>query len=163
MSKSRSHTMFIERDMHRSRAFQKLSKSATTILFEFLYRRRLEQRGSEWVVTNNGEIIFSYREAKKLFGFVPSTMASSISQLVENGFIDIAHQGVATSKDSSRYAISERWRDYGTDKFIEQTRQKDTRKLGFADPKRKKIATEMESVSLSKPIAISLFKRVATN
>ena len=79
----------------------------------------------------------SYREAKKLFGFAYSTMARAITQLVEYGFIDIAHQGVASSKDFSRYAISERWKDYGTEKFIEQTRQKDTRKLGFASRKLK--------------------------
>ena len=137
MNKAGNHTMFVDRGMHRSKAFQKLSKSATVILFEFFFRRKLERKGSDWIVTNNAQITFSYREAKRMFGFAPSTMARSISQLVEYGFIDIAHQGVRTSKDSSRYAVSNRWREYGTGKFIEQTRHKDTRKLGFAAPKRK--------------------------
>ena len=161
MSKARSHTMFIERDMHRSKAYKGLSGASKTLILEFFYRRRIEKKGSSWVISNNGEITLSYREAEKLFGFVPSTMAKSISQLVECGFVDVAHQGIATSKDSSRYAISERWRDYGTGKFIEQTRQKDTRKLGFADPKRKKEATRMNSGSLSKRIVIPLSKRKA--
>jgi hypothetical protein len=33
--------------------------------------------------------------------------------------------------DFSKYEICERWRDYGTDKFIPKVRPKDTRKLGF--------------------------------
>lgn len=137
MSKTRSNTMFIARDMHRSKAYKSLSGATKTLLLEFFCRRRIEKRGSIWVITNNGVITLSYREAKKLFGFAYSTMARAITQLVEYGFIDIAHQGVASSKDFSRYAISERWKDYGTEKFIEQTRQKDTRKLGFASRKLK--------------------------
>jgi hypothetical protein len=129
--------MFIDRGMHRSKAFQRLSKATTVILFEFYYRRKLEQRGSDWVIINNGQITFSYREGKRKFGYAPSTMARAISQLVQYGFIDITHQGIGTSKDSSQYAISQRWKDYGTEKFIKKTRQKDTRKLGFAAPKRK--------------------------
>jgi hypothetical protein len=156
-----THGIFIERNLYRSQAFKRLSKSATVILFEFLGRRRLEHKGGSWVITNNGKITLSYREVEKLFGFAPSTMANSITQLVESGFITIAHQGIRNSKDPSRYAISERWRDYGTDKFVEQTRQKDTRKLGFACPKRKKETTGMNSGSLSKRIVIPLSKRIA--
>jgi hypothetical protein len=138
MKKSSNHTMFVDREMHRSKAFQELSKATVVLLFEFYYRRKLEQRGGDWVITNNAQITFSYREAKRKFGFSPSTMARGISQLVQYGFVDIAHQGICTSKDSSRYGISQRWKDYGTEKFIEQTRKKDMRKLGFAAPKRKK-------------------------
>jgi hypothetical protein len=161
MNKTRSNTMFIDRDMHRSKAFQKLSKSATTLFFEFLYRRKLEHRGNEWIITNNARITLSYREAQKLFGFFPSRMARAITQLVECGFIDIAHQGKRTSRDSSRYAISERWKNYGTEKFIEQTRQKDTRKLGFAGPKRKKITTTGDSGQLPQAVVIPLPRTVA--
>ncbi|MDA8561018.1 hypothetical protein N9L33_04355 [Nitrospinae bacterium] len=138
MKKSSNHAMFIDRKMHRSKAFQELSKATTVILLEFYYRRKLEQRGGDWVITNNGQITFSYREEKRIFGYAPSTMARALSQLVQYGFIDITHQGICTSKDSSRYAISQRWKDYETDNFIKKTRQKDTRKLGFAAPKRKR-------------------------
>ena len=136
MSKA-GNAMFIERDMHRSPAFWGLSKSATVILFELFSRRKLKQREGAWVITNNGQITFSYREAKRKFGFFPSTMVRALTQLVEYGFIDIAHQGIATSEDFSKYAISQRWRDYGTNKFIAHTRKKDTRKLGFASSKKK--------------------------
>lgn len=124
--------MFVDRYLHRSKAYRGLSKAATTLLSEFFYRRKLEYQKGVWVITNNAQITLSYREAKKLFGIAPSTMARSLSQLVTFGFIDIAHQGIASSYDRSRYAISDRWKAFGTDKFIEQKRQKDTRKLGFA-------------------------------
>jgi len=34
-------------------------------------------------------------------------------------------------KDMTTYYISDRWRDYGTSDFKEQSRPKDTRGLGF--------------------------------
>jgi hypothetical protein len=150
VSKDGKQGIFIERALYRSAAFKRLSKSATLILLEFLGRRRLEHRGGAWVVTNNGLITLSYREVKRLFGLFPSTMTKAITQLVEYGFIDIAHQGIANSKDFSRYAISERWKDYGTGKFIEQTRQKDTRKLGFASRKLKIVGIKTRRKRLGK-------------
>jgi hypothetical protein len=133
-------TMFIDRYLHRTKAFQGLSKAAITLLFEFLYRRKLKYEKEEWVVTNNARIILSYRHASKLFGFSPSTIARCLSQLVERGFIDIAHKGIASARDCSRYAISDRWKEFGTDRFIEQKRQKDTRRLGFASRKLKVVS-----------------------
>ncbi|MBT3922175.1 MAG: hypothetical protein HOF21_06320 [Nitrospina sp.] len=133
-------TMFIDRYLHRTKAFQGLSKAAITLLFEFLYRRKLEYDNEKWVITNNAEIILSYRYVKKLFGFSHSTTARCLSQLVERGFIDIAHQGTANARDCSRYAISDRWKAFGTKKFIEQKRQKDTRRLGFASSKLKVVS-----------------------
>ena len=35
-------------------------------------------------------------------------------------------------KDPSTYSISEKWNNYGTDKFKVAPRKRDTRKLGFA-------------------------------
>ena len=60
-----------------------------------------------------------------------STFCRSISQLVEFGFIDITHHGGGLLKDCSKYAVSERWREYGKEGFIKNSRRKDTRKLGF--------------------------------
>ena len=125
--------MFIPRRMHRSPAFRKLSSTSIFVLFEFLFRRKMSQDGLKggWVITNNGEIVFPYAEADKKFKVYRSTFARSISQLVELGFIDIAHHGGGMMKDCSKYNISERWRDYGKEAFIKQSRKKDTRKLGY--------------------------------
>ena len=124
--------MFIDRRMHRSPAFRKMTKSSIFILLEFYSRRqvaKIPRRG--WQIRNNGEIVFTYDEAKSKFRIARSTFRSSIDQLVELGFIDIAHHGGGMMKDCSKYGISERWRDYGKEEFISKSRKKDNRKLGF--------------------------------
>tara|TARA_Y100001960_G_scaffold7438_1_gene7355 strand:- start:308 stop:922 length:615 start_codon:yes stop_codon:yes gene_type:complete len=126
-----NNRMFIPRRMHRSPAFRELTTSSTLILFEFLYRRQMIPIRENWIIKNNGEIILTYAEIRKRFGIARSTIRSSIDQLVKLGFIDIAHHGGGMMKDCSKYGISERWKDYGKDVFIEKSRKKDSRKLGF--------------------------------
>ena len=124
--------MFIDRRMHRSPAFCKMTASSIFILLDFYSRRqvaKIPRRG--WQIRNNGEIVFTYDEAKSKFRIARSTFRSSIDQLVELGFIDIAHHGGGMMKDCSKYGISERWRDYGREEYIKKSRKKDTRKLGF--------------------------------
>ena len=131
-----SDVMMIYKRMHRSPAFHKLTKKAVTVLLEFFYRRQMVEtskrgKGKNWVISNNGEIIFTYDEAYKKFGMARSTFRSCLDQLVEVGFINIAHAGGGLMKDCSKYEISDRWEKYGKDKFINKSRQKDTRGLGF--------------------------------
>ena len=128
-----SSGMFIPRRMHRTPAFQKLTANSILVYLEFLYRRQLVKVGKreEWIIKNNGEIIFTYAEALEKFKMHRSTFCRSISQLIELGFIDITHHGGGMMKDCSKYGISERWRDYGKEGFIKKSRKKDNRKLGF--------------------------------
>ena len=125
--------MFVPRRMHRSPAFRKLTASSILVLFEFLYRRQMVELGrrDRWVTKNNGEIVLTYAETTKRFGIARSTFRNSIDQLVKLGFIDIAHHGGGMMKDSSKYGISERWREYGKEEFIKKSRKKDNRKLGY--------------------------------
>ena len=127
--------MFIPKRMHRSRAFRELTAKAILVLFEFLYRRQMVMVGprKNWIIKNNGEIVLTYAEIRKKFGFARSTIRNSIDQLVQLGFIDIAHHGGGMIKDASKYAISERWRDYGKEEFIKKSRPKDTRGLGITE------------------------------
>ena len=128
-----SDGMFIPKRMHRSPAFRKLTANAILILLEFLSRRQLVKVGrrNSWVTKNNGEIVLTYSETTKKFGISRSTFRNSIDQLVTLGFIDIAHHGGGMMKDCSKYSISERWRDYGKEEFIQKSRPNDTRGLGF--------------------------------
>lgn len=131
-----SNVMMIYKRMHRSPAFHKLTKMAVTVLLEFFKRRKMVEtsnrgKNKNWVISNNGEIIFTYDEAYKKFGMARSTFRSCLDQLVEVGFIDIAHAGGGLMKDCSKYGISDRWKDYGKEEFKKKSRQKDTRGLGF--------------------------------
>ena len=87
--------MFIPKRMHRSPAFRKLTANAILVLLEFLSRRQMVKVGrrDRWITKNNGEIIFTYADAWEKFKMFRSTFCRSISQLVELGFIEIAHHG----------------------------------------------------------------------
>ena len=138
--------MFIPRRMHRNPAFRKLNASSIFVLFEFLYRRKVTQvptkvgKGKQWIISNNGEILFTYDEAENNFGIPRSTFRRAIDQLVDLGFIDITHHGGGMMKDASKYAISERWKEYGKKEFLKKTRPIDTRGLGFTKANWKKTA-----------------------
>lgn len=87
-------------------------------------------RSENWQIVNNGEIVFTYSEALEK-GFTRPKFKRALDQLIELGFIDITHHGGGMNKDFSKYSISNRWKDYGTEDFIIKTRPKDLRGLGF--------------------------------
>ena len=133
MANSTSKNIWIEREMILSSAFHKLNGRAMEVLLLFLYRRQWKQAGREgkWYTTNNGEIVFPYKEAKKRFKIPKSSFARAIDNLIEYGFIDIAHLGGGLIGDCTKYSISNRWRNYDTDRFVQKKRPKDTRGFGF--------------------------------
>ena len=114
-----------------------LSGTASKVLFWFQARRKYvndKVKGSkQWTNYNNGEIVFSYAEAidKDKFKLTRPRFRRALDNLIKFGFIDINHHGGGMFKDMTTYYISDRWRDYGTSDFKEQSRRKDTRKLGF--------------------------------
>jgi hypothetical protein len=133
MANSTSKNIWIEREMILSPAFRKLNGRAMEVLLLFLYRRQwsLPSRKGKWYTTNNGEIVFPYKEAKKRFKIPKSSFARAIDKLMEHGFIDIAHLGGGLIGDCTKYSISNRWRNYDTDRFVQKKRPKDTRGFGF--------------------------------
>jgi DNA-binding PadR family transcriptional regulator len=127
--------IYLVPDLVDCKAFLELPGSALQVYLLFLRRRVLKKVGSRgkerWLIENNGKIVFTYTEAHKKFGFTKPRFQRALDGLVEKGFIDITYIGGGVKGDSSTYAISERWRDYGTEKFDFRTRPRDTRELGF--------------------------------
>ena len=81
------------------------------------YRKKTGRRGGskEYVITNNGEIIFTYAEAKELGIKSTQTFFRVLRELiVDKGFIDVAEHGNWYSKEPTKFAISARWKKYGT-------------------------------------------------
>ncbi len=139
----------LDADLVTSKVFLKLTGIAPHVLLLFLRRRRMVKVGrrqgkEKWVIENNGEIVFPYCEALEKFGITKPRFQRAIDQLVEKGFLDIKHAGGGLMKDTSKYAISDRWQDYGKDNFIQKHRQKDIRGLGF---KKKQSNTGNENVT----------------
>lgn len=66
---------------------------------------------------NNGELVFTYIEAKQKYGMTAGRFARAIDELVEKGFLDIAETGMGLYGMPTHYGISDRWRYWGTEKF----------------------------------------------
>ncbi len=90
-------------------------------------------RSKGYIFLNNGEIEYCYSEAEKR-GITRPAFARGLDSLVAHGLIDVAKSGQGGRKgDKSLYAISDRWKEYGTDDFVKMKRPKDTRGgRGFA-------------------------------
>jgi len=136
---SKAHGAYIETELFESEANKSLTKAEMRIYFYFLLKRKFGQykgkpgKRSGKVITNNGQITFTYAEAEKL-GFPRPTFRRAIDKFLKVGMLDITRQGqggiVEDGKitgEATLYAISERWKNYGTEEFVKKKRQKDTR------------------------------------
>jgi hypothetical protein len=130
--------IWVERGLIESKAFAAL-RTATThrVLFIFYTKRQFEKTGrrgkEQWTIKNNGEITFTYKkEAKSKYGISESAFRLAIDELISKGFIDIAASGQGTHKVTTLYAISNRWREYGTPEYKKpQPRPKKPINRGF--------------------------------
>ena len=115
--------IWLGHEMFYSEPFRLLSAKASWVLLRFLqkrkwvYPRRSGTMKRKPIYDNTG-IVFTYAEANH-FGISTSTFHTITKTLVRLGFIDVEHQGGAYGQDYSRYAISDRWRRYGTPEFRE--------------------------------------------
>ena len=118
----------LEGDLIESKAFLELSgKAAMMVLIRFHQKvhrkkvKRSQRHLRQYDYTNNGELVFTYAEAKEL-GITESTFRRVLKELVEDkGFIDMVEHGTWYERKPSMYAITWRWRQYGTDQYKRKT------------------------------------------
>jgi hypothetical protein len=126
--KGKRRPVVVDSEVITSRAWLSLTGIAPQVYALFLLRRRMEKQGrrghEKWVCANNGEIIFTYREAETKYQISQPRFLRAIDNLVKLGFIDISSPGKAVAKVPTKYAISERWRDYGKPSFKKAGREK---------------------------------------
>ncbi len=129
--------IYLPRDLLESQAFAKLNGSAIRVLLAFYSKRVLQKhrrrkgRDPVYSVTNNGEIEFTYAEAKAKYGLSCFRFREARDRLVSLGFIDIAETGAGLFKAKTLYSISDRWREFGTAEFKSAERERDPRYVGF--------------------------------
>ncbi len=131
--------MFVSRAVITSRAFLDLkTPAACQVYFIFLSKRRWQKaqirpgsRDKAWIIVNNGEIEFTYPEARDKYGINAKRFTRAIDELLRVGLIDITHSAVGLQKEKTLYEISERWQKYGTDEFVEAKRPERGIALGF--------------------------------
>lgn len=106
--------------MFESAAFRSLSSKAMWALLRFLQKRTWEKakigRGKTQTIYQTEGLSFSYTEAEA-FGISKAQFHRILKKLVERGFLDPEHRGGAYGRDYSRYAMSDRWRNYGQPNF----------------------------------------------
>lgn len=121
--RNRSFCM-LESELIESKAFMELSgKAAIVTLIRFHQKvhrkkvKRSQRHLRQYDYTNNGELVFTYGEAKEL-GITESAFYRALRELVEDkGFIDIAEPGNWYERKPTKYAIARRWKQYGTDQY----------------------------------------------
>lgn len=102
-------------DMLNHKAYHDLAPSAAKALPYFL--GKIKRNGPD---RYEEEFSFSYREAKK-YGFASSTWSKVIQEVVKHGFVDPIDRGGlrGEGRSCSKYSLSTRWKEYGTEKFRE--------------------------------------------
>ena len=71
----------------------------------------------EYDLLNNGQLVYTYKEAEAR-GIPRATFMRALTTLIELGFLDVTLTGAGRYRSESHYALSNRWRHWGTDKFI---------------------------------------------
>jgi hypothetical protein len=94
------------------------------------------KRKDGWYIANNGEIQFTYKEARKKWGIKSGKFTRAIDDLIRVGLIDIEKTGFGLRKDVTLYAISDRWEHFNSDEFVVKKRQKRKQQLGFTNNNR---------------------------
>ena len=107
--------VYISWEILESEAFKQLSATAIRILLRFLQKRTWVKMRKKTIYENGG-LVLTYAEAQEM-GISISQYSNILRKLIEVGFIDMEHQGGGLGRDFSRYAISNRWENYGTDAF----------------------------------------------
>ena len=127
---------WFEREVFESPAWRELTPTAMRVYFQFMLKRKLERvkyprDGKKFRQTNNGEIEFTYKEAKDKHEISEGTFREALERLIEVGLIDIAESGAGLYKHKTLYGISERWRKFGKPDFERRQRPKDNRHVGY--------------------------------
>jgi len=134
--RSRGYGVYLEPELIESQAFQSLNGTAIKVLIRFYQRRVFPNRSQKKrrpgtrqeprPILNNGKIVFTFAQAEKL-GFPRATFMRALDMLVDRGFIDVAETGSGLFRSTTYYAISDRWRKYGTPEFLVQRRSRGAR------------------------------------
>ena len=122
--------LYVPRDLVKSRAFLALSGKSPQVLLIFFTKRQVEKlkrpgpRGERFRIVNNGQLVFTYRDAERDYELSTKTFRHAIDDLVRVGFLDIKKHGGGLEGDRSLYALGDRWRAYGTSAFQPAERPK---------------------------------------
>ena len=117
----RSMGIYLKKDIITSEAFWALGSTVLKVYMVFLLKRVMVEVNvrrrltKTYRVENNGEITYTFIEAKKYHGVPKSTFFRARDKLIEVGFIEIAEAG--GTHHTTKYSIFENWRKYPAESF----------------------------------------------
>jgi len=118
---------YIQNNLYTSAAWMELSGAACQIYIIFLGKRRgltkiKDPKGKEkpsWEAKNQNNLDFSCWDALNVFGLTIPRFRRGIKELFKYGFLTIVKHGLPQWREKTIYSLSENWKNFGTDKFIE--------------------------------------------
>ena len=112
------NVLWTDKSLRESSAFRSLHGTALLVLMDFYSKKHMKKKPrGKHVLTNNGEFVYTYKEAENR-GISKATFMRALDALIDRGFIDVKVTGAGRYRSESRYALSNRWRHWGTDKFV---------------------------------------------
>jgi hypothetical protein len=153
-----SSVIHYDRKFLHSLALRKIMRKgvALAVFWIFLGKRQMARvrvgKKTKWQCVNNGQIVFTYKEAEEKYTIKKGAFQRALDNLIEVGCIDIAQPGLSFGSKGipTLYAISERWGDYGTAFFIEKKREKDKRQVRKRFPRPQTKVTRPPRMSVKK-------------
>ncbi len=132
------HRIVLIDTMIRSKAFASLRSTSKQVILELYCRRQMMETSTGkgrnkvkiWHITNNGQIVFTYAEAQKLYGYTRHRFTRAIDELIEKGFIEVNTQG-GLRQQPNKYTLIDAWINYGNPNFGQPMRRKVTENPGF--------------------------------
>lgn len=147
--------IYLERELVTSKAWLALGSTGKDIFLILRLRCQMSKQGrrgkENWSIDNNGELVFTYAEAKEKYSITATRFTRGIDDLLKRGFVDVAATGRGVHRLTTHYAISNRWRNYGTPHFKQVERLK--RSSGYPGFK-KKSTNENISVNTNENVSI---------
>lgn len=132
MACNSGHGTFVQKELICSKAYKELKSVGKEILVLFLLRQPVHKKNGKWILIKDGEISFTYSEAKNEHGISQQRFTKGIDAVIGKGFIELKYQGGGMEGDYSLFRVSEMWRKYGTDEFKVLHRPKKGIRIGFA-------------------------------
>ena len=109
----------IDLEIIQSPAFWDLKGIAIKVYIVFLMKRvfpsRKKYRGKYYGFVNNGEITYTFAEAKNNHGISKSTFLRARDELIRVGLIEIEEYG--GNHHTNKYTLSDNWRKYPEETF----------------------------------------------
>jgi len=106
----------ISQTMVKSDVWVNLGSTAKSVYLIFRCKcqySKMQGKKKRWVHTNNGEIVFTYKEALEKYGITRPRFTRAIDELLAKGFIDIKSSCAGIYKATTLYGIADRWQEYG--------------------------------------------------